>query len=95
MSSVAKVWTKPLSGNRAAVLVINMAAHGATADVELDLSAIAPQLGCLKAAGSAGSVAGACQASDVWTNKTAGAAAGAKFSVTALASHDSAFYIFG
>ena len=90
--SSVKLWAKPLSTDRVAVLVVNMAALGGASigAVEVDLAAIAPTLPCVRKA------AAACSASDVWLNSTAGkATADGKYTVRGLAPHDSAFVIFG
>jgi hypothetical protein len=83
----AKVWTKPLSGGRQAVLTVNMGAQ--PADLVLNMTAIAPQLACAKGTSS-------CMVSDVWRNTTLGqAGAGGSLTVRGLAPHDSEFLIFG
>jgi hypothetical protein len=85
-----KVWTKPLSGGRQAVLVVNMGGAATLTEIELDMAVIAPKLAC--ASGAAG-----CVVSDVWRNKTAGTTTGgSSYKVSpGLASHDSEFLIFG
>ena len=87
VKSGVKVWTKPLSQGRQAVLVVNMGMR--PADMELNMVDIAPQLPCIKSTSS-------CSVSDVWNNKTLGKLGPAKsYKVGGLASHDSEFLVFG
>ena len=75
-----------MSGERQAVLAVNMGAR--RADLVLDMTSIAPQLACATGASS-------CSVSDVWRNKTVGkAGASGSYRVSGLASHDSEFLIF-
>ena len=85
-TSSVKVWTKPLSGGRQAVLGVNMGAR--PSDLVLDMTSIAPRLACAKGASR-------CLVSDVWRNKTLGkAGVGGSYKVSGVASHDSETLIF-
>ncbi len=77
-----EVWSKPLAGGGAALLVLN---HdpAAAVDVTVDLAAV-PLLAC----GTGG--AAACHVRDIWAHADAGTAAGA-FAAKAVGSHDSVF----
>ena len=75
-----EVWSKPLPGGGAALLVLNHAA-AAPVDVTVDLASV-PRLAC--------GVSGACRVRDVWAHADAGAATGT-FVAKAVGSHDSVF----
>ena len=76
-----QVWSKPLPGGAAAVLLVNNGRE--TADVTVELA----MLGVACAAG------GTCRARDLWGHEDLGAVAGGSFTAKGLTPHDSMFVV--
>ena len=75
-----QVWSKPLPGGAAAVLLVNNGRE--TADVTVEFAML----------GVACATSGACRARDLWGHADLGAV-GASFTAKALTPHDSMFLV--
>ena len=76
-----QVWSKPLPGGAAAVLLVNNGRE--TTDVTVQLAAL----------GVPCAATGSCRARDLWEHKDLGAVPGASFTAKGLTPHASMFVV--